>query len=67
MKCISILESFGSLSDFISDFIVVAESSCKGFWEINGKFVENIPGWDDARSQVWCIGLKICVGQEFLL
>ena len=47
MKCISLLESFGNLSDFISDFIVVAESSGKDFWEINGKFVGNIPGWDD--------------------
>ena len=52
MKCISVLESFGSLSDFISDFIVVAESSCEDFWQINGKFVGNIPGWDDAWSQV---------------
>ena len=52
MKWISLLESFGSLSDFISDFIVVAKSSCKDFWEINGKFVGNIPGWDDAWSQV---------------
>ena len=32
-----------SFSDFISDFIVVAESSYKDFWEINGKFVGNIP------------------------
>ena len=67
MKCISVLESFGSLSDFISDFIVAAESYYKDFWEINGKFVGNIPGWDDAWSQVWCVGLKIWVGQEFLL
>ena len=67
MKWISLLESFGSLSDFISDFIVVAKSSCQDFWEINGKFVWNIPGWDDAWSQVWCVGLKIWVGQEFLL
>ena len=56
-----------SFSDFISDFIVVSESSYKDFWEINGKFVGNIPGWDDAWSQVWCVGLKIWVGQEFLL
>ena len=67
MKCISLLESFGSLSDFISDIIVVEESSCKDFWGINGKFVGNIPGWDDAWSHVWCVGLKIWVGQEFLL
>ena len=40
MKCISLLESSGSLSDFI----VETEISCKGFWEINGKFVGNIPG-----------------------
>ena len=24
----------------------------------NGKFVGNIPGWDNAWSQVWCVGLK---------
>ena len=34
---------------------------------INGKFVWNIPGWDDAWSPVWCVDLKIWVGQEFLL
>ena len=33
----------------------------------NGKFVCNIPGWDDAESPVWCVGLKIWVGQELLL
>ena len=67
MRCISLLESFGSLSDFISDFIGVAGSSCKDFWVINGKFVGNIPEWDDVWSQVWCVGWKIWVGQEFLL
>ena len=56
-----------SFSDFISDFIVVAEISYKDFWEINGKFDGNIPGWDDAWSQVGCVGLKIWIGQEFLL
>ena len=35
MKWISLLESFGSLLvDFINDFIVVAESSYKYFWEL---------------------------------
>ena len=67
MRCISLLESFGSLSDFISDFIGVAGSSCKDFWVINGKFVGNIPEWDDVWSQVWCVGLKIWVGYRFIL
>ena len=37
MKCNSLLESFGSLlfSDFIGDFIDVAESSYKYFWELS--------------------------------
>ena len=46
-----------SFSDFISDFIVAAESSYnKDFWKANGKFVENIPGWGDAclKSSLVC-------------
>ena len=46
-----------SFSDFISDFIIVAESSYKDFWEINDKFVGNTSGWDDAWSQAWCVCL----------
>ena len=65
MKCVSLLESFGSLSDFISDFVVAAESSCKDLWEFNRKFVGNIPGWDDAWNQVWCVGLKIRLDNNF--
>ena len=65
MKWISLLESFGSLLVTLLVTIVVAESSYKDFSEINGKFVGNIPGWDDAWSQVWCVGLKIWFGQEF--
>ena len=68
MKCISFTRKFWkSFSDFISDFIAVAESSCKDFWEVNGKFDGNVPGCDDVWSQVWCVGLQVWVGQEFLL
>ena len=68
MKCISFIRKFWkSFSDFISDFIAVTESSCKDFWEVNGKFDGNVPGCDDVWSQVWCVGLQVWVGQEFLL
>ena len=58
VKWISLLESLGSLivTSFSGFIMVVAESSRKDFCDINGKFVGNIPGWDDffeVKSGVW--------------
>ena len=55
VKCISLLESFGSLSDFISDFIVVAESSCKIFEKLIVNLLEIFLGGMmlEGNSGVW--------------